>query len=71
MKTAYKDGIILDGTKEMTARRGETVIVENGRITDILPSGGLLPSDCEIVNLNDAGPDQPACTLKLRRKALL
>ena len=52
MKTAYKDGIILDGTKEMTARRGETVIVENGRITDILPSGGLLPSDCEIVNLN-------------------
>lgn len=52
MKTAYKDGIILDGTKDMTLRKGETVVVENGRITDILPAGGLLPSDCEIVSLN-------------------
>ncbi len=51
MKTAYIGGIILDGTKEMVPRKGKTVIVENGRITALLPSGELLPSGCEIVNL--------------------
>ena len=51
MKTAYIGGIILDGTKEMTAQKGKTVIVENGRIADIISADGLLPSDCKIVNI--------------------
>ena len=51
MKTAYIGGIILDGTKDMEPQRGKTVIVENGRIAEIRPAGELLPSDCEIVNL--------------------
>lgn len=51
MKTAYIGGIILDGTRDMEPQRGKTVIVENGRIAEIRPAGELLPSDCEIVNL--------------------
>ena len=51
MKTAYIGGIILDGTKDMAPQRGKTVIVENGRISAILSAGDLLPSDCEIINL--------------------
>ena len=51
MKTAYIGGIILDGTRDMEPQRGKTVIVENGRIAAILPAGDLLPSDCEIINL--------------------
>ena len=51
MKTAYIGGIILDGTKDMEPQKDRTVIVENGRITAILSSKDLLPSDCEIINL--------------------
>ena len=51
MKTAYIGGIILDGTKDMTAQRGKTVIVENGRIAEIISADALLPSDCRIVNI--------------------
>ena len=45
MKTAYINGFILDGTADMQPRR-ETVIVENGKITDLIPAGALLPADC-------------------------
>ena len=51
MKTAYIGGIILDGTRDMEPQRGKTVIVENGRIAEIRPAGELLPSDCEIIDL--------------------
>ena len=51
MKTAYINGILLDGTKDMVPQKGKTVIVENGRITDIISSDELVPSGCEIVNL--------------------
>lgn len=50
MKTAYINGFILDGTADMQPRR-ETVIVENGKITDLLPAGALLPADCRITDL--------------------
>lgn len=51
MKTAYIGGILLDGTREMTAQPNKTVIVENGRIVDIRSADDLIPSDCEIVNI--------------------
>ena len=50
MKTAYIGGIILNGTEDMKPEH-MSVIVENGRIVEILPADGLLPSDCEIVNI--------------------
>jgi imidazolonepropionase-like amidohydrolase len=52
MKTAYTDGIILNGKEDMTEQKGYTVVVDQGRIVNILPPGGLLPSDCEIVSLH-------------------
>ena len=52
MKTAYIGGIILDGTKDMVPQRDKTVIVKNGRIEEIRPSGEMIPSDCEIVNID-------------------
>ena len=51
MKTAYIGGIILDGTRDMVPQKGKTVIVENGRIADIISTDELVPSDCRIVNL--------------------
>ena len=51
MKTAYIGGILLDGTKDMVPQKGKTVIVENGRIADIISADELVPSGCRIVNL--------------------
>ena len=51
MKTAYIGGILLDGTKDMAPQKRKTVIVENGRIADIISADELVPSDCRIVNL--------------------
>ena len=51
MKTAYIGGIVLDGTKDMAPQKGMTVVVENGRIKELLSSEELIPSDCEIVHL--------------------
>ena len=51
MKTAYIGGIILDGTRDMVPQKGKTVIVENGRIADIISADELVPSDCRIVNI--------------------
>ena len=50
MKTAYINGFILDGTADMQPRRG-TVLVENGRIAEILSPDALLPADCGIRDL--------------------
>ena len=51
MKTAYIGGIILDGTENMVPQTGKTVIVENGRIADIISAEELVPSGCKIVNI--------------------
>ena len=51
MKTAYIGGILLDGTKDMVPQNGMSVVVENGRITDVLTAEEMLPSGCEIVNI--------------------
>ena len=40
----------MNGTEDMKPEH-MSVIVENGRIVEILPADGLLPSDCEIVNI--------------------
>lgn len=50
MKTAYISGFILDGTADMQPRRG-TVLVENGRIAELLSPDALLPADCGIRDL--------------------
>ena len=44
MKTAYIGGILLDGTKDMVPQKGKTVIVENGRIKEILSAEIFLDS---------------------------
>lgn len=54
-RKAYINGILLDGTKDMTPREGMVIIEENGIIKDILSkedTGVAELKDCEIVNLN-------------------
>ncbi len=50
MKCAYKNGIILDGTKEMEPVAGKSIITINDKITDIVDDSAL-PTACEIVDL--------------------
>ena len=50
MKTAYINGIILDGTAEMQPRSGEIVLVDGENIEAIVPDGSDL-SGYEIVDL--------------------
>ncbi|MDO4983587.1 MAG: amidohydrolase family protein [Eubacteriales bacterium] len=51
MKTAYCNGIILDGTKNMVPQYGKTVFVENGIITGIEDTSQEALSGCEVVDL--------------------
>lgn len=45
MKTAYTDGIILNGKEDMTEQKGYTVVVDQGRIVNILPpADSFLPT---------------------------
>ena len=47
---AYVNGIILDGTEHMEPQTGRAVIVEDGKITDIVESlDGIV--GCEVVDL--------------------
>lgn len=40
MKHAFINGIILDGTEDMTPKSGLVILCDNGTITDIVPDGG-------------------------------
>lgn len=53
-RTAYIGGILLDGTEKMRPQPGQVVLVENGRIAGIQSEAGLLPENCEVVNLHGA-----------------
>lgn len=53
MKYAYMNGIILDGTKNMEPVYGKTIIVESGKIKDIV-SDFVPSSSYETVDLNGA-----------------
>lgn len=51
MKYAFRNGILLDGTKDMTPVSGKAVLVEEDRITDIVPDG-TVPSGYEVIDLS-------------------
>lgn len=53
MKYVLKNGIILDGTREMQPVTGMMIRIENGRIKDILPNEDTV-SDCEVIDLKGA-----------------
>ncbi|MCR5299711.1 MAG: hypothetical protein K6D92_02300 [Erysipelotrichaceae bacterium] len=53
MKYAFVNGILLDGTKDMAPAAGKTVLVENGKIKDIL-DGSEVPAGYETVDLSGA-----------------
>ena len=50
MKTAFINGKILDGSLDMQVKEGLSVIVENGKISDIVPAGNE-PADAEKFDL--------------------
>ena len=50
MKRAFTNGIILDGTKDMTPQVGKAILTEDGVITDIVPDDKI-PADFEKVDL--------------------
>lgn len=53
MKYVLKNGVILDGTREMQPVTGMMIRIENGRIKDILPNEDTV-SDCEVIDLKGA-----------------
>lgn len=50
MKTAFINGKILDGSLDMQVKEGLSVMVENGKISDIVPAGNE-PADAEKFDL--------------------
>ncbi len=52
-KYAFTNGVILDGTEHMTPLAGRTVIVENGRIADIVPDTEAV-ENAEVIDLKGA-----------------
>lgn len=53
MKYVLKNGVILDGTREMQPVTGMMIRIENGRIKEILPNEDTV-SDCEVIDLKGA-----------------
>ena len=52
MKTAYINGLILNGKEDMTPVAGMTIVTSGEYIDSIQPAGAALPEDCEVVDLN-------------------
>ena len=52
MKTAYINGLILNGKEDMTPVAGMTIVTNGEYIDSIQPAGAALPEDCEVVDLN-------------------
>lgn len=51
MKTAYINGLILNGKEDMTPVAGMTVVTSGEYIDSIQPASDALPEDCEVVDL--------------------
>ncbi|MCM1025373.1 MAG: amidohydrolase family protein [Roseburia sp.] len=51
MKKAFINGILLDGSEEMTPLTGRAVLVEEDKITAIIPEKEVPSTDCEIIDL--------------------
>ena len=59
MNYAFRNGKILDGTKEMKIQQGLCILVENGIITDLIPDA----------NAHSSWTNQYACSSCWKRKA--
>ena len=53
MKYVLKNGIILDGTREMQPVSGMMIRIEDGKIKEIQPDEDRV-SDCEVIDLKGA-----------------
>jgi len=53
MKTAYINGILLDGTKDMVPQSGKVLITEDKKIVAIEEREGVDLSDCKVVDLDN------------------
>lgn len=51
MKYAYKNGIILDGSEEMTPQTGRAILTDGEKIVDIVEEKAV-PSGYEVIDLN-------------------
>lgn len=51
MKKIFRNGILLDGSQEMTPRTGYAVLVEQDKITAIVPEKETPSADCETIDL--------------------
>lgn len=49
---AYINGILLDGSEDMTPQYGKTVLVKNGKIEAILNNGDVVPGGYKKIDLN-------------------
>ena len=49
-KYALINGKILDGSENMTARDA-VVLVDDGKISDVLPKDAQIPNGCKIIDL--------------------
>lgn len=53
MKKIFRNGILLDGSQEMTPRTGYAVLVEQDKITAIVPEKEAPSADCETIDLEE------------------
>lgn len=51
MKTAYINGVILDGKEDITPVTGMTIITNGEYIESVQPVDISLPSDCKVIDL--------------------
>ena len=54
MNYAFRNGKILDGTKEMKIQQGLCILVENGIITDLIPDANADLQDRKSTRLNSS-----------------
>lgn len=52
MNYAFRNGKILDGTKEMKVQQGLCILVENGIITDLIPDANADLHNYKVIDLH-------------------
>lgn len=51
MKKIFRNGILLDGTEDMTPQAGYAVLVDGEKITAVVPEKEASTADCEVIDL--------------------
>lgn len=51
MKKIFRNGILLDGTEDMTPQTGRAVLVDGEKIAAVLPEKEVPSEDCEVIDL--------------------